>query len=207
MEEKSRGSARFILLLLLYCFIIAAGSLYAILFLKGTIPWQENIPADNEPFRVLVQILPEDGEEDGITAKIEYDPAYQKLIITSDNGQPEEQGVHYLRVSEENFRRIIDKSGGISLTGADGYPVVLDGQKAYEYALGGGTGNPSKDQAVIFSAFLDTLRLHAHDEVFSLKLLAFAFPKTETDISLKEASAVGKSMLKADSIETEIRIG
>lgn len=207
MKDKSIGSAQFIFLLLLFCLIITGGILYAIRFLNGTLPWQEIIPAESEPFRVLVRILPENEEDIALSAKLEYDPAYQKLTIAPDAGEAEKQDAHYLRMSADSFRQIIDKAGGITLTGTDGASAVLDGREAYAYALGGGTGNQARDEAVLFSAFLDTLRLHAHDEVFSLKLLAFAFPRAETDISLKEASAVGKSMLKADSIETEIIYG
>ena len=207
MEKKTQKPGQFFLLLGLFCFVIAAGILYAVLFLNGTLSPKKRIPAESGLFQVLVQVLPENGEDDPLSALLAYDPAYQKLTITAYNREPEAPEAHYLRISEENFCRIVDKAGGISLAGKDGSTVVLDGAAAYAYALGGGTGNRARDEAVLLSAFLDTLRLHAKDEAFSMKLLAFAFPRTETDIRLKEASAVGKNMLKADSIETEIFYG
>lgn len=204
MKSKKRDSVLFFCLMTLFSLVIAAGILYAVLFLNGILPSRDPVQTETELFRVLVRVLPGNGEDDGLSALVEYDPAYQKLTITPDAGEPEEQEAHFLRMSADSFCRIVDKAGGISLTGADGKTAVLSGEEAYAYALGGGTGSREKDEAALFSAFLETLRLHAHDEVFALKLLAFAFPKTETDISLKEASAVGKNMLKADRIEMEV---
>ena len=208
MKQRSspRQPAWFRIPMMIFCAVIAAGILFIILFLTGALDRDREPHISSGVFRVLLQVLPEQEDSLTLSAIIEYDPAYQKLTVTPGTEDvlppetPTADKSFFLRMSAGNFRKIVDKAGGISLTGTDGKTVLLHGEEAYAFACGGGSGDPDKDEAVLFSAFLDTLRLHAHDEVFALKLLAYAFPRVETDISLKTVSEVGKAILKADAI-------
>lgn len=203
MKEKNGYPLWFRILLPLFCLLILFGALYAILYSRGTFSQMHASDADSYLFDTAFEMLPDDNS-DPLQVKIIYDSVLQKMTVCQLTDASGNQKENYVRMPADSFRRIIDMYGGISVTDTDGSETVMNGEEAYNYVFPADSERSFEKQAELFITFIEDLRTHSNDEVFMLKVLAFAFPKVETNISLKLLSAFGKSMLKADTIEYEV---
>ena len=182
--------------------VIFSGIIYSVLYSHGVFSSYEKIDPTDSVFNVTLKVTSEDDITEDITALISYNIAEQKLSIETGAEEPDMHDTYHVSVRASDLINIINKAGGILYTNDNGEQITMTGEEACRFVLDDETSLYSR--AYLITAFLENLREYADNEVSALRLLAYSYNRIDTDITLKAASAVGKSILKADVIEMEI---
>ena len=209
-ERKQAASAEplwFRILVPLFGGVIILGILYALFASRGVFSRQTaSADAEKYIFHTDFLVLPEDGgDEAEIAVHISYDSVSQKLTVTPS---PEEEDENTVRLTAENFERLLDSAGGVPWQNADGTELRLTGAEAYACARGenpdGSEGDAEENQAKLVAAFLSDMRTHSNDAVFMLKLMKEASSCLDSNLGIKTLASFGKNLLKADSLTIEV---